>query len=139
MAYRRIPLKPIRLPKEIHRNAFCRVKHGKLLRRTVRVWIGVRPDCVLSSLLFNKVRDTILGRALDNSRRIVWGLQGRLNDLDYADDICLLAQSLSDIAANLRSVALAAESACLKINVLKTKLYIWTKPPGIYFYLVQAK
>lgn len=60
--------------------------------------------------LFNKVLETV-----------VWGLLGRPNELDYADDICLLEHSYSDLAANLHSVTLTAESASLKINVLKTK------------------
>lgn len=116
-----VPLKLISLIKCLYHSASCRIKHGKALSRTVKVEIGARQGCVLSPLLFNIVLDTILKSALQNGKGITWGLQGRLNDLDYADDICLLAHSFSDLASNLRNITTTTDAAGLKINTAKTK------------------
>ena len=45
----------------------------------------------------------------------------RLKDLDYADDICLLAQRFCDMEEKLKRLKEEAESAGLHINITKTK------------------
>ncbi|KAJ4442748.1 hypothetical protein ANN_04339 [Periplaneta americana] len=54
-------------------------------------------------------------------RGIRWGLSGRLEDLDYADDICLLAHSFKDMKAKLQQLEKEAQKAGLQININKTK------------------
>jgi hypothetical protein len=49
-------------------------------------------------------------------RGIRWGLTGRLDDLDYADDICLLSQSFKDMAEKIDNLQREATTAGLKIN-----------------------
>jgi hypothetical protein len=48
-------------------------------------------------------------------------MKERLEDLDYADDICLLAQRSTDMKEKLTRLKDEAESAGLHININKTK------------------
>jgi len=54
-------------------------------------------------------------------RGIQWSMKERLEDLDYADDICLLVQSFSDMEEKLKRLKEEAESADLCININQTK------------------
>jgi hypothetical protein len=54
-------------------------------------------------------------------RGIQWHMKERLEDLDYVDDICLLAQRFCDMEEKLKTLKVEAESAGLHININKTK------------------
>lgn len=61
-------------------------------------------------------------KVVEGGRRgIQWGIHDRLEDLDYADDICLLSQSFQDMDTKLARLQKEAEIAGLKINIQKTK------------------
>jgi len=49
-----------------------------------------------------------------------WSTKERLEDLDYADDICPLGQRFSDMEEKLKRLKQEAESAGLYININKT-------------------
>lgn len=116
-----VPAKLIRLIKGLYTNATCRVLHEKLLSDKINIQSGVRQGCVLSPLLFNCVLDVVMNKATSHRRGITWGLQGRLEDLDYADDICLLTHTFSDMQSKLSLVQETASYVGLKINIGKTK------------------
>jgi hypothetical protein len=44
-----------------------------------------------------------------------------LENLDFADDICILAQSFKDMEAKLTDLKVEAQSIGMKINSQKTK------------------
>jgi hypothetical protein len=48
-------------------------------------------------------------------------MKERLEDLDYADDICQLAQIFCDIGETLKRLNEEGEAAGLHINISKTK------------------
>ena len=50
-----------------------------------------------------------------------WGLIDRLEDLDYADDICLLTHSFQHMKEKCKELEIEARKAGLKINSRKTK------------------
>ena len=54
-------------------------------------------------------------------RRIQWSMKERLEDLDYVDDICLLAQRFCDMEEKLKRLKEEAELVGLLININKTK------------------
>jgi glycerol-3-phosphate responsive antiterminator len=48
-------------------------------------------------------------------------MKERLEDLDYADDICLLAQKVCDMEEKLKRIKEEAELVVLHINIKKTR------------------
>ncbi|XP_075157756.1 uncharacterized protein LOC142231022 [Haematobia irritans] len=94
---KRVPKKIIRLIASLYDGATCRIRHEQQLSDQITVEIGVRQGCVLSPLLFNILLDVIMSRVTQSHRGITWGLQGNLCDLDYADDICLIAHKGTEI------------------------------------------
>jgi len=74
-------------------------------------------------MLFNIVLDSVLRKAHDQDRGIRWGFNGRLEDLDYADDICFLAHSFEDMMQKLVRLSEEAMKVGLKININKTEQF----------------
>ncbi|XP_054282434.1 uncharacterized protein LOC128999782 [Macrosteles quadrilineatus] len=59
--------------------------------------------------------------AMNRKKGIQWGINSRLEDLDFADDLCIMAQSFRDIEAKLNDLRVEAQQVGLKINARKTK------------------
>jgi hypothetical protein len=57
----------------------------------------------------------------DRRRGIQWGLVNKLEDLDFADDLCLLSETHGDMQMKLEDLINEAEKIGLVINVKKTK------------------
>jgi hypothetical protein len=57
----------------------------------------------------------------NRKKGIQWGMRDRLEDLDFADDICLLSQRYSDMKDKLIRLQQEIKLAGLNINVNKTK------------------
>ena len=83
---------------------------------------GVKQGALLSPILFNIVLDTVLGEALRGCRG-VWIDEGnRILDLDYADDIALVAESLPDMQRIIDRLDNLAQQVGLRISSEKTKV-----------------
>ena len=55
---------------------------------------GVRQGCILSPTTFLIVIDAVMRNVNRDKRQgIQWGLVNRLEDLDFADDLCLLSET----------------------------------------------
>lgn len=63
-----------------------------MISETIKVNMGVKQGYILSPLLFNLVLDAVLRKSNIEERDIRWKLTNRLEDLDYADNSCLLSQ-----------------------------------------------
>ncbi|XP_030756962.1 uncharacterized protein LOC115882853 [Sitophilus oryzae] len=87
----------------------------------ISIAVGVKQGCILSPLLFNIVLDVVLNRAFKEPLGIQWGLLSRLEDLDYADDLCIFSHSHSDMSQKLLRLQEEANNVGLQINVAKTK------------------
>jgi hypothetical protein len=117
-----IPSKITNIMKEMHEAYECRVLHNGKLTEPIQTNAGVRQGCILSPTLFLLVLDRVMKKVVEGGRRgIQWGIHDRLEDLDYADDICLLSQSFQDMDTKLARLQKEAEIAGLKINIQKTK------------------
>nr|VZH93430.1 unnamed protein product [Spirometra erinaceieuropaei] len=79
--------------------------------------------CILSPILFNYAIDWILGRAQHEGDGVEFAPGHRLTDLDYADDIVLLASSFGDLQSMVSRVNEVAKSVALSINAEKTKVF----------------
>ena len=84
---------------------------------------GVHQGCILSPFLFLLVIDFIMRQAInDTSMGIQWANHTRLTDLDFADDLSLLAErrvTLQEMTANLET---EAGKVGLRISAEKTKV-----------------
>ncbi|VDL86034.1 unnamed protein product [Schistocephalus solidus] len=77
---------------------------------------GVQQGCILSPILLNYAIDRILGKALHEEDGVKLAPGRRLVDLDYADDIALLASNFDGLQSMVSRVNEVAKSVDLSIN-----------------------
>ena len=84
---------------------------------------GVPQGCILSPSLFNLYTEYIMWNAgLDEAQAGI-KISGRsINNLRYADDITLIAESEEELKNFLKKVKEESEKAGLKLNIQKTKI-----------------
>jgi hypothetical protein len=86
------------------------------------VTTGVRQSCILSPLLFLMVINWVSKTAYKEPKGIQWTLQTRLEDLDFADDICMLSHHrYQDMQHQATCLEEKAKQTGLLINPQKTK------------------
>ena len=93
-----------------------------VLTDTFSMTTGVKQGCILSPFLFILGIDWDLKQVSSGGTRgIRWTLTSVLEDLDYADDIALLAHRHQDMQAKTNALATTAGNMGLKINIKKTR------------------
>nr|CAB3230289.1 craniofacial development protein 2-like [Phallusia mammillata] len=118
-----VPLRFIDTFKNIYEGSSCCVKVQSGNTEFFRINTSVRQGCVLSPLLFITTIDYVMRKAMNYPKfGISWTNHKRLTDLDFADDIALLAESMTDLQEMTNSFAKNAATAGLSINSDKTKL-----------------
>ena len=84
---------------------------------------GVRPGCILSPCLFNLYAEYIIRNARLNEAQAGIKIAGRnINNLGYADDTTLMAESEEELKRLLMKVKKESEKIGLKLNIQKTKI-----------------
>ena len=84
---------------------------------------GVRQGCILSPCLFNLYAEHIMQNArLDESQAGIKTVGRTINNLIYADDTTLLAESEEELKSLLIKVKEESEKVGLKLNIQKTKI-----------------
>lgn len=116
-----IPPKLINIIKSMYSNSTCKVLHRGRTSNSIPVRSGVRQGCVLSPLLFLLTIDTIMRATNSSQRGIQWNITTRLEDLDYADDLCLLTHTFNNMQQKISDLSNYASKAGLRINIQKTK------------------
>ncbi|EYC22100.1 hypothetical protein Y032_0018g3712 [Ancylostoma ceylanicum] len=87
------------------------------------ITMGMRQGCILSLVLFNIALDFVMGKAMKPGEAgISWDNHGRLTDLDYADDVALLAESDSRLQEATSSLNQEATKMVLRISAEKSKV-----------------
>ena len=82
---------------------------------------GVCQGCILSPCLFSFYAEYIMRNAgLDEARIKI--ARRNINNLRYADDITLMAESEEELKSLLMKVKEETEKAGLKLNIQKTKI-----------------
>ena len=84
---------------------------------------GVHQGCILSPCLFNLYAEYIMRNAgLDEAQAGIKIAKRNINNLRYADDTILMAESKEELKSLLREVKEESEKAGLKLNIQKTKI-----------------
>ena len=84
---------------------------------------GVRQGCILSPCLFNLYAEYIMWNARLDEAQAGIKIAGRnINNLRYADDTTLMAESEEELKSLLMKVKEERENASLKLNIQKTKI-----------------
>ena len=83
---------------------------------------GVRQGCLLSPCLFKLYAEYIMRNAGLDELQAGIKIGGRnINNLRYADDTTLMAESEEELKSLLRRVKEESERASLKLNIKKKK------------------
>ena len=118
-----VPEKIVRIIRELYNYFTCQVIHDGKLSEEFQVLSGVRQGCLLSPILFLVVLDWVTRTAYaSDGKGLQWTLMKKLEDLDFADDLALLAHRLQHIQEKMDSLKATAECVGLKISREKTKL-----------------
>ena len=84
---------------------------------------GVLQGCLLSPCFFNLYAEHIMRNARLDELQAGSKIHGRsINNLRYADDTTLMAESKEEIKSLLMRVEEESERACLKLSIKKTKI-----------------
>ena len=84
---------------------------------------GVHQGCILSPCLFNFCAEHIMRNAGLEETQAGIKIAGRnINNLRYADDTTLMAESKEELKSLLMKVKVESEKVGLKLNIQKTKI-----------------
>jgi len=98
-----------------------RTGHGTMDWFTFRK--GVCQGCILSPCLFNLYAEYIMRNARLDEAQAGIKIAGRnINNLRYAEDTTLMAESEEELKSFLMEVKMQSKKAGLKFNILKTKI-----------------
>ena len=96
--------------------ATVRTGHGTTDR--FQIGKGVRQGCILSPCLFNLYTEYImLNGRLDEAQAGIKTAGRNINNIRYADDTTLMAESEEELKSLLMSVKEESERASLKLNI----------------------
>ena len=84
---------------------------------------GVRQGCILSACLFNFYAEYIMRNpGLEEAQAKIKIARRNINNLRYADDTTLMAESEDELKSLLMKVKEESEKVGLKLNIQKTKI-----------------
>ena len=123
-------LKEMRIPEHLtclFRNLYAAqeatVRTGHGTTDWFQIGQGVRQGCILSPSLFNLYAEYIMRHAGLEEAQAGIKIAGRnINNLRYADDITLMAESEEELKSLLMKVKEEGEKVGLKLNNQKTKI-----------------
>ena len=87
---------------------------------------GVRQGCILSPCLFNSYTEYIMRNSgLDEAQAGIKIARRNINNLRYADDTTLMAESEEELKSLLMKVKEESEKAGLKLNIQRPKIMVF--------------
>jgi hypothetical protein len=117
-----LPQKILKLVQETYGNCTCQIMHEGKLAEPIEITSGVQQGCVPSPIVFLLVIDEVSKKSIEGKKRgIIWRINEQLEDLVFADNVCLLSHRLSDMRKEIKDVEKIGKKVGLKINKTKTK------------------
>ena len=118
-----IPDHLICLLRNLYAGQEATVRTGHETTDWLQIGKGVRQGCILSPCLFNFYAEYIMRNAGLEETQAGIKIAGRnINNLRYADDISLMAESEEELKSPLMKVKVESEKVGLKLNIQKTKI-----------------
>ena len=118
-----IPEKIVNIIMDMHSGTCCRVMVDGSLTDEFEVKTGVLQGGILSPLLFILVIDYVMKRVMQGMNNgIQWKGNQRLSDLEYADDIVLIASTMAEMQEMIDRLVLEGGKVGLVINRRKTEI-----------------
>ena len=118
-----IPEKMTNIIKLLYHDFNAKVICGSNLTDEFPIKTGVKQGCILSPLLFSLCIDWLMKEATGNNKRgISWTFSNTLEDLDFADDIALLAHRQQDIQSKTNDLSKIGKTIGLNINGGKNQI-----------------
>src|SRR5574337_415948 len=119
----RIPEHPNCLLKNLYAGQETTVRSGHRTTDWFQFGKGVRQGCILSLCLFNIYAEYIMRNAgLEEAQAGIQIARRNINNLRYADDTTLMAESEEELKSLLMKVKEESEKVGLKLNIRKTKI-----------------
>ena len=111
------------LLRNLHAGQEATVRTGHGTTDWFQIGKGVRQGCILSPCLFNFHAEYIIRNAgLDEAQAEIEIAGSNINNLRYADDTTLMAESEEELKSLLMQVKEENEKVGLKLNIQKTKI-----------------
>lgn len=129
----RVPQKLIAVTKALYTGATSRVVHKGALSEPINLTCGVRQGCPLSPLLFIVTLNRVLQRAFDRPRGLQLGPFNKIEGIEFADDLALMAQTAAQLQKKLDRLTEESSAVGLEINVAKTKVMCSQAAPDTVF------
>ena len=118
-----IPQKLVKATQLLYTNFKSAVICENQLTEAFEIQTGVKQGCILSPFLFIMAIDWLMKTTTKGSQRgIRWTLMSCLEDLDFADDLSMLASRHRDMQGKLNDLQKNGEKIGLKIHPGKTKV-----------------
>ena len=120
---KRIPDHLICLLRNLYAGQEATVRTGHGTTDWLQIGKGVHQGYILSPCLFNLYAEYIMRNApLDEAQAGIKIVGRNINNLRYADDTTLMAESEEELKSLLMKVKVESEKVGLKLNIQKTKI-----------------
>ena len=109
--------------RNLHADQEATVRTGHGTTDWFQIGQGVCQGCILSSCFFNLYAEYIVRNAgLDEAQAGIKTVKRNINNLRYADDTTLMAESEEELKSLLMKVKEETEKVGLKLNIQNTKI-----------------
>ena len=101
------------------------VRNGHGTTDWLQIGKGVRQGCILSPCLFNSYAEYIMrNTGLEEAQAWIKIAGRNINNLKYADDTTLMAESEEELKSLLMKVKVESENVGLKLNIQKMNIMV---------------